>query len=258
MAAATVPLPRENAYGHVKRLGWIRAHLPRGRRALELGSGTGYMLTLPLRTAGYDVIGVDLDEPSVRYGRRVLADAGQPPDVLRAIDLRDVDDELGAIIASEVLEHLTDDILRDVLALIHAKLAPGGLLLVTVPNGYGWFELEALLWRTPLGALFRLGPVQGLLLRVKRRLRGSEYLDAAHPSTVADSPHMQRFTLRRIRRVLSDAGFEVESARGSVLFAGPFSHLLFTGLEPLMRLNARLGDLAGPAAAGFYLAARRR
>lgn len=258
MATATVPLPRENAYGHVKRLDWIRAQLPRGRRALELGCGTGYMLTLPLRAAGYDVIGVDLDEPSVRYGQRVLADAGEPPDALRAIDLREVDEELGAIIASEVLEHLSDDTLGDVLALIRAKLAPGGLLLVTVPNGYGWFELEALLWRTPLGALFRLGPVQGLLLRLKRRLRGGDYLDAAHPSTVADSPHMQRFTRRRIMRILDDAGFEVEAVQGSVLFAGPFSHLLFTGLDPLMRVNARLGDLAGPAAAGFYLTARRR
>jgi SAM-dependent methyltransferase len=257
MHATPVPLPRENAYGHVKRLHWIVSHLPEGRRALELGCGTGYMLTLPLRTWGHDVIGVDLDEPSVAYGRRVLEQAGQPPDALRAIDLRDVEDELGAVIASEVLEHVDDRTRTELLALIHSTLPSGGTLLVTVPNGYGWFELEALLWRTPLGALFRLGTVQGLLHRLKRLLAG-EYVDAAHPSTVADSPHVQRYTRRRIRRILRDAGFEVQEVRGSVLFAGPFSHLLFTGLGPVMRLNSRLGDLAGPLAAGFYLAARRR
>jgi SAM-dependent methyltransferase len=252
-----VPLPRENAYGHIKRLQWIRAQLPPLRRALELGCGTGYMLTLPLRTMGHDVVGIDLDEPSIAYGRRVLSDAGQPPAVLRTMDLRDADDDFGAVIASEVLEHLSDDDLHDVLGLIRAKLPPGGTLLVTVPNGYGWFEFEALLWKTPLGAFFRLGPVQGAIYRLKHRCVG-DYVDAAHPSTVADSPHLQRFTRRAIRHLLDARGFEVQEVRGSVLFAGPFSNALLTGIRPLMRLNARLGDLAGPLAAGFYIAARRR
>jgi SAM-dependent methyltransferase len=255
--AGSVPLPRENVYGHGKRLQWIREQLAPTDRAIEFGCGTGYMLTLPLRAWGYDVRGVDLDEPSIAYGREILAAAGQPPDALQAIDLRDVDGPLDALIASEILEHLDDATLAEALALIHARLKPGGLLLVTAPNGYGWFELEALLWaRTPLGRLFRLGPVRGLAYRLRQRLNRG-YLDAAHPSTVADSPHVRRFTLRSLRSTLEAAGFTVESARGSVMLCGPFTHALLTGIEPFMRRNAWLGHRFPALAAGFYVAARR-
>jgi SAM-dependent methyltransferase len=244
-------------YGHVKRLHWIRDRLQPTDLVVEFGCGTGYMLTLPLRAWGYDVRGVDLDAASVTRGREILTAAGQPPDALQAVGLHDLEGALNIVIASEVLEHLDDAALAEALALIHEQLPPGGLLLVTTPNGYGWFELEATLWqRTPLGWVFRLGPVRGLLHRMRRRLAGA-YLDAAHPSTVADSPHLRRFTLRALRRTLASAGFVVESATGSVMFCGPFSHALLTGVQPFMRWNARLGDRFPALAAGFYVAARR-
>jgi SAM-dependent methyltransferase len=253
-----VPLPRENIYGHVKRLNWIRARLRETDRTIEFGCGTGYMLTLPLRSWGYDVRGVDLDEASIARGRVILTEAGQPQDALQAIDLRDVEGRLDALIASEVLEHLSDATLAEALALIHERLRPGGLLLVTVPNGYGWFELEALLWeRTVLGRLFRLGPVRGSIYRLRRRLVGAHYMDAAHPSTVADSPHVRRFTLRSLRETLESAGFAVQDVTGSVMFCGPFTHGLLTGVEPFMRWNACLGSRFPTLAAGFYVAARR-
>jgi SAM-dependent methyltransferase len=252
-----VQLPRENVYGHLKRLHWIRDRLRPTDRAIEFGCGTGFMLTLPLRVWGYDVRGVDLDERSIAGGREIMAAAGQPRDALQAIDLRDLDGSLDAVIASEVLEHLEDTTLAGALAAIHERLRHDGALLVTVPNGYGWFELEALLWnRTPLGRLFRLGVVRGLAYRLRRRLAGA-YVDAAHPSTLADSPHVRRFTLRSLCETLESAGFAVELTRGSVMFCGPFTHALLTGVAPFMRWNARLGDRFPTLAAGFYVAARR-
>ena len=107
--ACDVPLPRENVYGHVKRLHWIRDRLQPTDRVVEFGCGTGYMLTLPLRAWGYDVRGVDLDAASVTRGREILTAAGQPPDALQAVGLRDLDGALNIVIASEVLEHLWDD-----------------------------------------------------------------------------------------------------------------------------------------------------
>ena len=47
---------------------------------------------------------------------------------------------------SEVLEHLHDDELDALLGEVRSRLAPGGRLLVTVPNGYGWFEMEHFFW----------------------------------------------------------------------------------------------------------------
>ena len=89
-AGHAVPLPQENAYGSVKRLEWIRDRLDPSRRAVELGCGTGYMLTYPLRVWAYDVVGVDLDVPSIEYGRRILEQAGVDPVALEARDFRDL------------------------------------------------------------------------------------------------------------------------------------------------------------------------
>ncbi len=227
----------------------------RHERAVEFGCGTGYMITLPLRLSGYDVVGVDLDPASVDYGKRLLAEAGLDDGALAVADLRDLAGELDAVIASEVLEHLSDPELDRALASIRAKLAPGGRLLVTVPNGYGWFELESLLWfGARIGWTLEVLRIVAALRWLKGQLTGG-YIDAAHPSTVAHSPHAQRFTLRSIRARLEAAGFAVAEAEGSVLIAGPFSNLLLTGFERLMALNARLGRRLAPLAAGFYLVA---
>jgi SAM-dependent methyltransferase len=253
LEASGVALPNENVYGHVGRLHWIRGHLRPQDRALELGCGTGVMLTLPLRIWGYDVTGVDIDGVSVEYGRDVLDRAGVGADALAVQDLADVEGALDVVIASEVLEHLDDDELHEVLAVVRAKLRPGGRILATVPNGYGWFEWENFLWfRCGFERLYHRKRVNMLIWHLRQR-RFGDYVDSPYPSTLADSPHRQRFTYRSIRETLEQAGFNVTEARGSVLIAGPFSSLVFTGWQAAMALNARLGQRLPRIAVGFYL-----
>ncbi len=250
-------IPQENIYGHRQRLDWLRGWLRPERRAVEFGCGTGYMLTRPLRLWGYDVIGVDLDAASIALGRELLEQVGLDPSAVSVRRLEELDPGMDAVIASEVLEHLDDQELEVCLDVIRDKLAADGRLLVTVPNGYGWFELESPLWfRTGIGRFFEWAPVQRFVLRARGVLtRG--YVDAAHPSTVAHSPHRQRFTMRSIRALLERHGFDVIEARGSVLVCGPFSNLAFTGLRRVMTLNRRLGRRLPRLAAGFYLAAKK-
>lgn len=253
-------VPPENIYGHVQRLYWLRDHLDKSDRAVEFGCGTGTLITAHLRAWGYDVSGIDLDAGSIEYGRRVLARAGLDPDALTTTDLRDYPGPLDVVIASEVLEHLDDVTLAESLRLMREKLADDGRLLVTVPNGYSEFELENWLWtRTGAGRLFELLR-EGAFARALRRLRGrlSDWQEPDHPMTVADSPHLQRYTWRGIHRVLAVAGFEVVEARGAILFCGPFSDLLLSGVGPAMRLNQELGRRFPRIASDFYLVARKR
>jgi 2-polyprenyl-3-methyl-5-hydroxy-6-metoxy-1,4-benzoquinol methylase len=253
-------VPSENVYGHRQRLYWLRDHLRPEDRTVEFGCGTGRLITLPLRAWGYDVTGVDLDERSIEHGRELLGEAGLDPEALQATDLRELPGPFDAVIASEILEHLDDDELRDSLALIHERLVPGGKLLVTTPNGYSLFELENLLWyRTGVDRLYRRaqsGKVAGRLRRLKAR--HAEWSEAAEPMTLADSPHKQRFTWRSIHEALDRAGFGVVEARGAILFCGPFTDLAFSGLPRVMRLNRRLGRRFPRAASDFYLAAVKR
>ena len=75
----TPALPEENNYGHRQRVEWIATHLDRSDRGVEFRFGTGYFITYPLLAWGYRVVGVDLDEASIRAGRELLAAAGLDP-----------------------------------------------------------------------------------------------------------------------------------------------------------------------------------
>ncbi len=253
-AAEVVP---ETIYGSRKRLEWILRHTERADEILEVGCGTGHMLVRPLAKLGYRVQGVDLDAPSIEHGKKLLQGEGLDPAILAARPLSSVSLRPGVIIVSEVLEHLHDGELVPFLAEIRACLKPSGTLLVTVPNGYGWFEMESFFWwKLRFGEiLFRSGFCH-LVESRKARYLGSEAVDAGEPSTLASSPHLQRFTLSSVTRLLRANGFEITDARGSVACSGPFSNLLFSGFTGLLESNGRWGDRLGRLASGYFVASR--
>lgn len=253
----TLPLPHENIYGYRTRLHWMCSHTRPDDHLVEFGCGTGYGITYPLLTWGYDIVGIDIDEPSIEFGRRLLAGAGIAGEVLFARDLTDLPGPFDVVIASEVLEHLPRADLDRIFETVWAKLKPGGRFLVTVPNGYGWFELESFLWyRAKLGLVLERSRFTAVVARVKRMLFSGPPGDVIR-TTLSPSPHVQRFTLKRICRILTDAGFTIVDRQGSVLFCGPFSHTFFTGCATIQRLNRALGRRWPQVAAGFYLAARK-
>jgi SAM-dependent methyltransferase len=247
----------ENIYGHAKRLEWINSNLKKESRIVELGCGTGSMITIPLAVRGYQMTGIDLDTRSIEFGQELLHRRGLPASILSRQDLQDLTWQPDVVVASEVLEHLRGDQLNRMLSAVKDKLGNEGVFLVTVPNGYGWFEMESFLWfRTGLGELFERTRLAGAVRRIKSILFRCSREEPYPPSTLADSPHVQRFTYQSIQRLLRKQGFEVVSITGSVLFAGPFSNLFFTGIAPVMKLNCLLGQWVPRLAAGFYVACR--
>jgi SAM-dependent methyltransferase len=251
-------LQHENIYGHGKRLRWILAQIRRDDVIVEVGCGTGYMISRPLAMAGHTVLGVDIDQASIDLGRSILRDEGLDPACLSARTLAQLDTRADVVIVSEVLEHLVEGELEELLTAAHHTLQPEGRLLVTVPNGWGWFEAESLLWeRWRVGALLRALRVLDAIDLMKSRLLGPDWVER-YPSSLSTSPHVQRFTLASIQRLLENSGFRVTSATGTVLAAGPFVNYAAGGIGPLMRLNNHLGDAFPRLAAGFLVSCRKR
>jgi SAM-dependent methyltransferase len=98
---------------------------------LDLGSGRGELLAL-LRDAGIAARGVVADAAKVAFAR------GEGLDVVQADALEHLggmpDASLGALTALQFAEHLPPRTLVSALALAHAKLRPGGLLVLETIN----------------------------------------------------------------------------------------------------------------------------
>lgn len=252
-AKLTNIIPKENIYGHTKRLLWILSKIQKNDEIAELGCGTGYMITLPLAKLGYSIIGIDTDIASIEFGKRVFSQEGASPEILKVSNIEKLDMNPDIIIASEVLEHIPDKDLGVTLSKIYTQLIPTGKLLVTVPNGYGWFELESFLWfKVGVGKLLEWTQVTRVVNKIKHILFGHDF-ELPYSSTLSDSPHVQRFTFKSIQELLQKYGFKVVTISGSVLFAGPFSNLLFTGIRPTMYLNCALGKWFPRLASGFFV-----
>ncbi|MGI4809570.1 MAG: class I SAM-dependent methyltransferase [Janthinobacterium lividum] len=96
---------------------------------LDVGCGFGFGVDLATEVLGWRAVGVD-PSPAAAAGRVQLG-----ADI--RVDYLSAATELGApfdrVVASEVLEHVADP--YAMLALLRARLAPGGVLTVTTPNG---------------------------------------------------------------------------------------------------------------------------
>ena len=250
-------LPRETIYGARTKYEWFKRYLRRGSPIVDLGCGTGWALTLPLALEAYDVFGVDPHAQSIDYGRAVFRENGLDERRLVSGTLSDLTITPDVVILNEVLEHLTEEEIGSLLSSVHHAMSPSGHILVSAPRGYGWFELESLLWfKLRLGRLLKLLWIVDAFIIAKNRWYRTSVVDP-HPGTFDESPHVQRFSMRSLSACLARAGFQVLERRGGVWLCGPFTDLFFTGVPWAMRMNVEVGRRFPWMAADLYVAARK-
>lgn len=245
--------PRENIYGSLNRLKWFKKFITKNDVIVDLGCGTGSMVTIPLIVQGYNVVGIDLDEKSIEYGKNLLKFYGLDETRLICADFKDCSIKPTIIILSQVIEHLSDESITVLMKTIFSKLTSDGKVLVTVPNGYGLFEFESFLWyKMRLGFVLEKLYITRTLAFLKKRI--VETVDELHPSSLDSSPHVQRFTYFSIEKKLKKYGFSAIQKTGGSFCSGPFSNILFSGINPIIRFNLFLGSKIPALAADFYVA----
>jgi SAM-dependent methyltransferase len=183
--------------------------LPRGLRVLDVGCGSGVHGAELYRLQGHRVVGVDLSEASIekaktRLAEAYVADVTQPERYpFRSMQVFDV------VLFSDMLEHLPDPL--EVLRRHYRLLAPGGRVLISLPN--------VAIWNVRLALFFGQ----------------FEYGDTG----TLDRTHLRFFTLHSFQRFLSEADLAVNR------------HRITPGiLRPLVPLIKRVYGQGSKTAAG--------
>jgi len=220
------------AYG--KRLRFmaqsIRKHVKLGTlesvQILEIGCGNGCYLSYPLSLMGYSVLGLDPHQPSIELAQKSYRSDNCEFRCCRVEDIPE-SQKFSCVILSEVIEHLDDP--GAMIRSAAARVAPGGILIITTPNGYGEFEIDNWFYRNlhleRVVAPFRrhrsFGP------------RSSDCLDG----------HVQFFTLPRLRKLFAQSGLEIIESAPSTFACGQMATLLMSRLPRFVRTwNENLAD----------------
>ena len=132
------------------RLGYIRDRIDQhwhldecklrpltGRSALDVGCGAG-LLAEPLARMGATVTAVDAAPELIAAAKAHAEAAGLAIDY-RAVGVEALDGRFDLVTAMEVVEHVADP--RAFVASLAARLAPGGLLILSTPNRTAWSRL---------------------------------------------------------------------------------------------------------------------
>jgi 2-polyprenyl-3-methyl-5-hydroxy-6-metoxy-1,4-benzoquinol methylase len=170
--------------------------LPHRLNVLDVGCGSGVHGSELNRIYGHRVVGVDLSESSIQKAKTRLAEAYiadvTKPEQYPFFGVRTFD----LIVFSDVLEHLNDPL--DVLTRHYQLLAPGGKVLISLPN--------IAIWNV------RLALLAGRF----------EYQDTG----TLDRTHVRFFTRRTFQRFGAEAGLNIQERSITPGILRPFVPLI--------------------------------
>jgi len=262
------------AYARLKKLDWVVRSIRRASGSnsgnyviLDAGCGTGNV-SLPLASLGYSVTGFDRCTASIASARHRCTFPNLHL-VVSNLETPGIKGQFDAILLLDVLEHVSDG--TNVLRRLVGLLKPGGVLLLSVPNGYGpwqrytdWEErvlassrLRRFLQRTKQVAKAIVRALPGR--RFKFQTAGPQTHQRCDPifggpDAIDSGPHLHRYTVSDIEALVADSGLKVvERAHSDWVSCIGLVGRLFRHHPALYRLDQRLADcLPASWVSGWY------
>ncbi len=193
---------------------------------LDIPCGRGFYLNMIRYVSKCHLVGAELDGDVIR---KAQANVGHLPDIqlnqANIYALPYPDNTFDAVILSEILEHIDDDVagLREV----YRVLKPNGVVAITVPNADYPF------WWDPIN--------RTLEFLFKRPIRSGMFAGIW-------ANHVRLYRRDQLRSSVLAAGFKVEEERAFTHDSFPFIHNLVYGIGmPLLESGALPGNMATAA-----------
>ena len=235
---------KENSYGIVKRYQFISEVISKEIESsstnpikiLDVGCGTGDLLTIPLVKDFKRTIclyAIEKDNASLAYLKDKIEK--ENIDIYASNDVSIFENvKYHLIIISEVLEHVDDP--KKFILNYRKLLEPEGKIILTLPNGYGFFEIDSIIWN-----LLSISGILSFLINVKRVFIKSKGQKGADTNTLADSYHINFFSYSQIKALIKNTGFMIEIYAGRTFICGPFISSFLNRLPFLFYINNYLG-----------------
>jgi SAM-dependent methyltransferase len=164
-------------------------------------------------------------------------------------------DPFDVVILSEVLEHVSDP--KELLLAAMTHLKASGIVIVTVPNGYGEFEIDSWIYRN-----FRMQVGIDIIKRVLQTGRRSTVQERKEESLGAtdnvDCGHVQFFRRRTVNKLFAECSLSIATERAGALLCGPIICHTLARSRRFIAWNARISDnLPLSFASSWYFVLRR-
>lgn len=237
-------IPKENSYGIVKRFTFITSLISsinnKEIKILDFGCGSGELLTIPLAEHFQDrvkIFAFDSDNKSTVH----LIEISKKKKLHNIVVIDDLDQvrerKFDVIIVSEVLEHI--EVPERFLYTISQLLNKDGKIILTVPNGLGYFEFD----QTILG-IAELAKIYSLLRNIKRRFLSKKNIvnKVFNKDSCGESPHIQFFTYKQLLKLFKRLNLNVELYDGRAFLSGFLLGRIVDRFDFLVRWNNVLGS----------------
>lgn len=200
-------------------------------KGLDVGCGKGN-ITIPLASLGYSMIGIDISPNNIEAAQYKQITKDNPIFLVGdaenlAFEKRSFD----FVVCSEVLEHLNHP--EKALKSINKILKENGVLVITVPNGFGPYSL--------IFDYFRNKVICKIFPRI------------------TPSGHVQAFTLSKINNLIKEVGFEVLNVNHSDFISFLWSIPAESRKLKVSYYDCKLADKLPPClVSGYYIACRKK
>ena len=135
------------------------------------------------------------------------------------------------IIISEVLEHLHKP--EEILVELKNKLRKDGVILGSIPNGYGLTEIEKFI----IHKFFIYDFLKILYSFFKKKKVKSKHIPFNY-----ESGHIQFFTLSRFKRMIKKCNLKIYEIRNGTIMGADISGSTFLKFESTKKINTKIAD----------------